>query len=105
MAQAFETCILLDDETWEMFQYKAKNYNYDKHFPPKWLGRLRERAKELGMPTRFYSFFYELQMYQRFSIQLPSRRLDHRYSRFSQKWRCIKKSISFFFVNNQNRDD
>jgi hypothetical protein len=53
MAQAFETCILLDDEVWEMFQYKAKNYNYDKHFPPKWLERLRERAKELGMPTRF----------------------------------------------------
>jgi hypothetical protein len=53
MAQAFETCILLDEEAWKKFQYKAENYDYDKHFPPERLERLRKRAKELGLKTRF----------------------------------------------------
>jgi hypothetical protein len=53
MAQAFKTCILLDKETWKKFQYKAKNYDYDKHFSPERLERLRKRAKDLDLTTRF----------------------------------------------------
>jgi hypothetical protein len=53
MAQAFETCILLDDEAWEKFHYEIEHYDYDKYFPPERLERLRKRAKELGMPAKF----------------------------------------------------
>jgi hypothetical protein len=49
----FNTCILLDDEAWERFEYEMEHYDYDKYFPPERLERLRKRAKELGMPAKF----------------------------------------------------
>jgi hypothetical protein len=53
MAQLFSTFIELDKEAWERFEYLSKHYDYNKHFPQERLEQLRERAKELGLDTRF----------------------------------------------------
>jgi hypothetical protein len=49
----YQPFIELDEETWERFLYKAEHYDWDKHNPPERLEKLRKRAKELGLTTRF----------------------------------------------------